>query len=111
MWPDLEASAAKSLDLTAPIRIPAIFHADGPVLLSSSMGELENMLEVVASWGRRHNAKFHLGPAKTVVMVTAADTCKPVDADVQVHMFSVDTGSLVRTGSATPGWVSIGTAI
>ena len=96
LWPDLEASAAKALDLTAPVRIPAIFHADDPVLLSSSMGELENLLEVVASWGQRHNAKFHLGPSKTVVMVSAPNTCKPEDADVQVHMRSADTGSLVR---------------
>ena len=60
LWPDLEASALRSLDL-----------------LASSRGALENSLDIVADWALDHNARFHHGEAKTVAMVT----CHPLVRD------------------------------
>ena len=67
-WPDLEASALKVIDLLSAERLAALLHADDPVFLASSRGELQNMLDVIADWAHRHKATFHTGKAKSVVM-------------------------------------------
>ena len=67
-WPDLEASAARALDLEATTRVPCIFHADDPLILSSSRGGLQQMLGVISSWCGDCGAQFHVGPKKTVAM-------------------------------------------
>ena len=67
-WPDLEASALRALDLLAPTRLVASFHADDPVILASSKGALQNSLDVLAEWAFRSRAHFHVGNAKTVVV-------------------------------------------
>ena len=95
-WPDLEASAARALDLIAPLRLVSIFHVDDPVLLASSAGALEDMLETVSDWALRHNARFHQGPAKTVVLVTCAEAVRERTDAVEVRMRSTDVPGMVR---------------
>ena len=67
----LEASALKAMDLAAPRRLAAIVHCDDPVLLASSRGEMNMILSLLAEWCFDHKAEFHLGDAKTIVMVTS----------------------------------------
>ena len=46
-WPDLEASAARALDLESPIRLVAILHADDPVGLGSSRGAPQSSMDII----------------------------------------------------------------
>ena len=65
---DLEASAARALDLNAADRLAILLHADDPVLLASSWGELCRMLLIVERWAPLHGACFHVGADKAVLM-------------------------------------------
>ncbi len=76
---DLEASAARALDLEAPRRLVAILHADDPVLLASSRGALQQTLDLVDEWALLHNAQFHHSTDKTVVMVSSALGAEDLD--------------------------------
>ena len=60
-WPDLEASALKAIQLLAQDRLVAILHADDPVLLSSSVGDLNDICDTLFNWAARHRACFHPG--------------------------------------------------
>ena len=71
--PVLEASAAQALDLEASVRIPCQFHADDPILLSSTRGGLQRILDEVLLWSRECGACFHVGPNKTVAMAVGVD--------------------------------------
>ena len=78
IWPRLAASAARALDLCASDRIVILFHADDPVILASSAGELQRTLDAIASWADEHNARFHAGPEKTIIMTVPYEcTCPP----------------------------------
>ena len=68
-WPDLEAAALRALDLSAPSRMAAVFHADDPVLLASSRGEAQFTVDLCAAWAFREKVAFHVGADKTVVLV------------------------------------------
>ena len=68
----LEASALRAMDLHAPARIAAVFHADDPVLPASSAGALQESINAMASWASRHNAALHLAPRKSVFMRSGA---------------------------------------
>ena len=68
-WPDLEASAARALDLEAPLRLAAIFHADDPSFPSSSRGALQSTCDLMASWSARSKAEFHVAKKKSVIMI------------------------------------------
>ena len=65
---DLEASAARALDLISAQRLAILLHADDPVLLASSWGELCRMLLIVERWAPMHGACFHVRADKTVLM-------------------------------------------
>ena len=67
---DLEASAARALDLESPFRLAAILHADDPVILGSSRGALQSSLDIVSSWAILHGAHSHVAAEKSVVMVS-----------------------------------------
>ena len=67
-WADLEASALKVMDLLSERRLVAIFHADDPVTLASSKGDLQNSTDILSDWASRHRASFHSGKAKSVVV-------------------------------------------
>ena len=67
-WPNLEASASRALDLCCTRRIIMFMHADDPVFVASSQGELQRTLRAVESWAALHRAKLHVGSGKTVVM-------------------------------------------
>lgn len=67
--PDVEASAARALDLEAGSRLPCIFHADDPVFLSSSRGAMQALLDDVCIWANSVGAAFHVAANKTVCMV------------------------------------------
>ena len=67
-WSDLEASALRAIDLMSSPRVPVIFHADDPVIVASSKGAAEEVLDVMLKWSKRHNAKLHVSPKKTVSM-------------------------------------------
>jgi hypothetical protein len=74
-WPDLEASAARALDLESDDRLACTFHADDPVFLASSFGAMQCLLDDVSAWASEVGASFHVGPKKTVAMVSGA--CVP----------------------------------
>ncbi|CAE7431354.1 unnamed protein product, partial [Symbiodinium sp. CCMP2456] len=66
-YPDLEASAARALDLRDPGRLAILLHADDPVLLASSWGELCRMILMIERWAPGHGARFHVSDDKSVV--------------------------------------------
>ena len=70
--PDIEASAARALDLFDAHRSAVRFHADDPVFLASSYGAAQEVLRVVADWASVHKAAFHIAQRKTVAMVFGA---------------------------------------
>jgi hypothetical protein len=63
----LEASALKAMDLAGD-RLSGIWHADDPLFLASSAGDLQALVLELAEWAQEHNAKFHVGNTKTVAM-------------------------------------------
>ena len=65
--PDIEASALRALDLIDENRIVAVFHADDPVFLASSAGEMQRTMELVSKWSVCHGASLHVTPKKTIV--------------------------------------------
>lgn len=67
-WPALEASAARALDICAPERVVMILHADDPIILASSAGELQRTLDAVTVWADRHGARFHASSSKSIFM-------------------------------------------
>ena len=71
---DIEASAARALDLADAARAPVRFQADDPVFLASSHGAAQHVLHVVARWATLHKAEFHIAELKTVAMVFATAT-------------------------------------
>ena len=71
-FPDLEASALRALDLTAPRRVAAVLHCDDPVFLASSRGALQHTLNTIASWCFRSKARMHATKNKSVVTVVCA---------------------------------------
>ena len=64
---NLEASAARALDLMSPARVCALLHADDPVFLASSWGEMCRMIFILERWAPEHGACFHIGEDKTVL--------------------------------------------
>ena len=68
--PDMEASALRALDLETPVRLPCLFHADDPILLASSRGALQFVLNEVAEWCADVGVEFHIGPNKTGCMTS-----------------------------------------
>ena len=67
MHPDLEASAARALDLQDPLRLPILLHADDPVFLASSWGELCRVVLMIERWAPTHRACFHVSEDKSMV--------------------------------------------
>ena len=65
--PDLEASAARALDILSAHKLAILLHADDPVILASSWGELARTLLIIERWTPLHGACFHVGPSKTVL--------------------------------------------
>lgn len=84
-WPTMEASAARALDLCAVDRVAILFHADDPVILASSAGELQRTLNAIASWADEHNARFHAGPSKTVIMTVPYECTSPPQFHMNAH--------------------------
>ena len=80
VWPDLEASAARALDLMAPRRYVVVLSADDPVFLASSCGAMEQLLTALSEWARCHNAVFHLGAKKNSHNVLRPTHCKTLRA-------------------------------
>lgn len=64
---DVEASARRTSGLIDPNRICALFHADDPVFLAFSAGEMQRSINVVYEWSTDHGATFHFTIHKTVV--------------------------------------------
>ena len=65
--PDLEASAARAIDLRDQNRLCLLLHADDPVFLASSWGELCRMVLMIERWAPAHGARFHISDNKTLV--------------------------------------------
>lgn len=99
-WPDLEASAARALDLEAPLRLAALFHADDPVFLGSSRGALNQTCEVMREWGRRRKTSSHVG-GKSAVMVT------PTGSEPLAHTACVSLHQCTSTGATDIRYSSI----
>ena len=57
----------RALDIIDPDRTVALFHADDPVFLASSHGEIVRTMKIVSEWSRVHGATFHVSKQKTVV--------------------------------------------
>ena len=64
---DLEASAARALDILSAHKLAILLHADDPVILASSWGELARTLLIIERWAPLHGACFHVGASKTVL--------------------------------------------
>ena len=64
VWPDLEASALRALDLNASLRVPIILQADDPFIMASSKGALQQMLDFIAEWAYKHKVLFTRGGTK-----------------------------------------------
>ena len=60
----------QALDWAAPRRLPAVLHADDPVLLASSRGGAQKSLQVLAAWAYKHKASPHTKATKHAVMVS-----------------------------------------
>ena len=104
-WPDLEASAARAMDLHSNQRVVALLHADDPTFVSSSCGALNHLLLDVAIWTRRHRAQFHQASGKTVWMCTAYTEEM---TDVQVTMPSPDLSTtVVLQQKLTHRWLGV----
>ena len=73
---DLEVSAARVLDLSDPLRIPVLLHADDPLFLASSKGELRRMLRIIAAWSKLYKTCLHVSNSKSVVMVISKPSRK-----------------------------------
>ena len=86
-WPALEASAARALDLLASERLVALLHADDPLIVASSMGELQRTLDAIVEWAAAHNAQLHASAKKTVFMYTGPDL--ELDCRVALHLNGV----------------------
>ena len=69
LWPTMEASAARALDLVATSRTPVLFHADDPLFLASSWGEMQRTLSIAAAWAPAHNVVFHTSETKSVALL------------------------------------------
>jgi hypothetical protein len=74
-WADLEASAARALDLAAPLRVALLLHADDPRFLASSLGAMQATLDVVVRWAHRHKATLHCSSNKTVAQASFPTFC------------------------------------
>ena len=81
--PNAEASALRALDLLDDNRIIALFHADDPVFLASSVGELQRVLNLVSGWMHDHGAVFHVSGEKTVVFGVGVAAATP---DVSIKL-------------------------
>jgi len=66
---ELEASAARALDLWDDLRLHILLHADDPLIFASSWGELCRMISIMEEWGPLHGARFHVGQEKSVISV------------------------------------------
>ena len=56
------------IDLLSDERLAAILHADDPIFLSSTAGDLQAMCNVISDWAVRHRASFHVTSRKSVVI-------------------------------------------
>ncbi|CAE7247873.1 unnamed protein product [Symbiodinium sp. CCMP2592] len=65
----LMASCLRAMDRMAASHINLVLHADDPVIVCSSRGAAMAVLDDVARWAFAHKATFHVGPAKTVVLL------------------------------------------
>ncbi len=72
VWPHLEASAARALDLESEARLACMFHADDPIFFASSQGAMQLLLDAVSAWAQGVGAAFDVGPQKTVGMVAGS---------------------------------------
>ena len=82
---DLEASAARALDMRDPGRIAIILQADDPVIFASSAGEMHRTLGIVSSWCRLYKTEFHTD-GKGVLQVVAHDQVRQVvHSQVKLH--------------------------
>ena len=68
---DIEASALRALDLWDSSGIPVILHADDPLFLASSKGEMRRMLRIISAWSRKYKASLHVSSVKSVIMIIA----------------------------------------
>lgn len=84
-WPALEASAARALDLCAPARIAMVLHADDPVIVASSAGELQRTLDAIAVWADHHRARFHASVTKSVFMSMPRSVDAPPTLVLRAH--------------------------
>ena len=57
--PIMLASAARALDLLSAMVVCCLFHADDPIFLASSYGEMQRLLNLAAAWSWKHGARFH----------------------------------------------------
>ena len=80
----LLASAARALDLLSPVVLCNLFHADDPIFLASSHGEMQRVLNLAAAWSWKHGAQFHSNSGKNVVFIlgTSAGSLPPLSLEV-----------------------------
>ena len=67
-------------------RIPILLHADDPIFLASSLGELQRVINIALDWAMRHKVSFHVSSAKTVVQKTAVGSADNVVPNRNVHV-------------------------
>jgi hypothetical protein len=84
-WPALEASGARALDVCAPERVAAVLHADDPLFLASSAGELQRTLDFMAAWAHDHRARFHASMSKSIVMTLPREVDSPPVLSLAAH--------------------------
>jgi len=65
-YAELEASALRALDRTATLRVVAALHADDPVLLDSSLGGAQSILDRASRWAWKKKTAFSTNCGKTV---------------------------------------------
>ena len=58
LHPDVEASAARAVDLEADVRVPCVFQEDEPVFLCSASSALQEVLAMVHSRASSVRAAF-----------------------------------------------------
>ena len=92
---NIEASAARALDLQDSDRVVGFRHADDPQFLASSRGAAQDMLRVLGEWGSRFRAEFHVADKKTVPLLAGAVAA--ANASLAPPMLSLTQLALERT--------------
>jgi len=107
LHPNLEASALRALDLTAPSRVPVVLHADDPFFVASSWGAMQLMLDFVGQWAYQQKVAFHVGRAKTALLNCTLNQAEDVHSRFPLYFPIVNLERIQLSVSDEHKWLGI----